>query len=123
MVYFHKIILFLLSFIVINFNYSQTEISVMDSSSGEAISSVLIFNKSQTETILTDNLGKFDLDIFGKNDSIFFSHVSYEPKSVLFKDLDDKVVFYLNPKMMGLDEVVLSVGRKKQSLKRFKKYI
>ena len=117
MVYFHKIILFLLSFIVINFNYSQTEISVMDSSSGEAISSVLIFNKSQTETILTDNLGKFDLDIFGKNDSIFFSHVSYEPKSVFFKDLNDKVVFYLNPKMMGLDEVVLSVGRKKQSLK------
>ena len=117
MVYFHKIILILLSFIVINFNYSQTEISVMDSSTGEAISSVLIFNKSQTETILTDNLGKFDLDIFGKNDSIFFSHVSYEPKSVLFKDLDDKVVFYLNPKMMGLDEVVLSVGRKKQSLK------
>ena len=110
MVYFHKIILFLLSFIVINFNYSQTEISVMDSSSGEAISSVLIFNKSQTETILTDNLGKFDLDIFGKIDSIFFSHVSYEPKSVFFKDLNDKVVFYLNPKMMGLDEVVLSLS-------------
>mgnify|MGYP001166228475 FL=1 len=117
MVYFHKIILFLLSFIIINFNYSQTEISVMDSSSGEPISSVLIFNKTQTETILTNNLGKFDLDIFKKNDSIFFSHVSYEPKSVLFKDLNDNVVFYLDPKMVGLDEVVLSVGRKEQSLR------
>ena len=117
MVYFHKIILFLLSFIIINFNYSQTEISVMDSSSGEPISSVLIFNKTQTETILTNNLGKFDVDIFKKNDSIFFSHVSYEPKSVLFKDLNDNVVFYLDPKMVGLDEVVLSVGRKEQSLR------
>ena len=62
-------------------------------------------------------MGKFDLDIFKKNDSIFFSHVSYESKSVLFKDLNDNVVFYLDPKMVGLDEVVLSVGRKEQSLR------
>tara|TARA_B100000963_G_scaffold84564_1_gene72190 strand:+ start:6359 stop:8866 length:2508 start_codon:yes stop_codon:yes gene_type:complete len=117
MVYFHKILLSLLSFTIINFNYSQTEISVIDSSSGEPISSVLVFNKSQTETILTSNQGKFDLDIFKTNDSIFFSHISYETKSVLFKDLKDKTIFYLTPSMMGLDEVVLSVGRNKQNLK------
>ena len=66
--YFHKILLFLVSFTIINFNYSQTEISVLDGSSGEPIPSVLIFNKSQTETILTDIQGKFDLDNFKAND-------------------------------------------------------
>ena len=87
--YFHKILLFLVSFTIINFNYSQTEISVLDRSNGEPIPSVLVFNKNQTESILTDNQGKFDLDVFKANDSIFFSHVSYEPKSVLFTDLDN----------------------------------
>ena len=115
--YFHKILLFLVNFTIINFNYSQTEISVLDGSSGEPISSVLVFNKSKTETILTDNQGKFDLDIFKANDSIFFSHISYESKSVLFTDIKGKTIIYLNPSMMGLDEVVLSVGRNKQNLK------
>ncbi len=82
--YFHKILLFLVSFTIINFNYSQTEISVLDGSSGEPISSVLVFNKNQTESILTDNQGKFDLDIFKANDSIFFSHISYESNSFSF---------------------------------------
>jgi hemoglobin/transferrin/lactoferrin receptor protein len=115
--YFHKILLFLVSFTIINFNYSQTEISVLDGSSGEPIPSVLVFNKNQTESILTDNQGKFDLDIFKANDSIFFSHISYESNSFLFKDIKDKKIIYLNSSMMGLDEVVLSVGRNKQNLK------
>ena len=115
--YFHKILLFLASFTIINFNYSQTEISVLDVSSGEPVPSVLVFNKNQTESILTDNEGKFDLDIFKANDSIFFSHISYESNSVLFKDIKDKNIIYLNSSMMGLDEVVLSVGRNKQNLK------
>ena len=117
MVYSPKIFLFLVSFTIINFNYSQTEISVLDESTGQPIPSVLVFNKNQTETILTDKEGKFDLNIFKLNDSIFFSHVSYEKKSVFFNDLKDKSVFSLNPQMMGLDEVVLAVGRSKQRLK------
>jgi len=117
MVYSHKILLFLVSFTIINFNYSQTEISVLDGLTGQPIPSVLVFNKNQTETILTDKEGKFDLNIFKLNDSIFFSHVSYEKKSVFFNDLKDKSVFSLNPQMMGLDEVVLAVGRSKQRLK------
>ncbi len=35
----------------------------------------------------------------------------------LFKDIKDKKIIYLNSSMMGLDEVVLSVGRNKQNLK------
>ena len=83
--YFHKILLVLVSFTIINFNYSQTKISVLDASSGEPIPSVLVFNKNQTESILTDNEGKFDLDIFKANDSIFFSHISYESNSCQLK--------------------------------------
>ena len=81
--YFHKILLFLVSFTIINFNYSQTEISVLDGSSGEPIPSVLVFNKNQTESILTDNEGKFDLDIFKANDSIF-SHTFHMNQTQFF---------------------------------------
>ena len=72
--YFHKILLFLVSFTIINFNYSQTEISVLDGSSGEPIPSVLVFNKNQTESILTDNQGKFDLDILKPTIRFFLTH-------------------------------------------------
>ena len=81
--YFHKILLFLVSFTIINFNYSQTEISVLDGSSGEPIPSVLVFNKNQTESILTDNQGKFDLDIL-KPTIRFFSHTFHMNQTHFF---------------------------------------
>ena len=120
--YFPKSILCLL-FLVFLSNLNSQTITVIDSETETTIPSVLLFNKNKSVSKLTDFEGKISIDIFNKNDSITFSHISYKEEKFSFSELKKLRTIKLTMKSRGLDEVVLSVARNKQNLKSLSKKV
>jgi len=72
--------------LLVNTVYSQHKIQILDSSSKEAISDVVIY--TPTLQLLSDDNGYFFLDKFSQNDSLSFSHVAYKRRILSFADLE-----------------------------------
>ena len=58
------------------------EITVIDSETNSGISSVLLYNGDKSISKLTNLNGEVSIDIFKNQDTITFSHVSYEEKRI-----------------------------------------
>ena len=99
--------------------------TVYDSQTGEAISGVVIYLNGTTTITVSDSEGMFRLTIDNNvNTSLIFSHLSYDP--LVFRppfNLMEKS-FYLNPKVIMIEEarVIANIDRfsRGRKLKAFK---
>ena len=114
MKYFHNIF-FLLIFLFSAELFSQ-KIRVIDSINERPINNVLVFDLDKKNRRTSNLNGVVTLDDFKDSDSIVFRHIVYENKTFLLKDLKNKKTIKLNPKALGLSEVVLSVTRNTQNI-------
>ncbi|WP_035658827.1 carboxypeptidase-like regulatory domain-containing protein [Flavobacterium seoulense] len=88
-------------------SYSQSnEILVLDSETNLPIETVNIYYPAIQEGTFTNSDGKATINIW--NHELKISHVAYQDKIINFKDLQDSKIFYLIPKAVILDEVVVS---------------
>ena len=99
------------------------KITVIDSESKSGISSVLLYNNDKSISRLTNLKGEVSIDIFKNQDTITFSHVSYEEQRISIDKLKSIKKIILTTNSRGLDEVVLSVARNKQNIKTLSKKV
>ena len=99
------------------------KINVIDSETNSGISSVLLYNGDKSISKLTNLNGEVSIDIFKNQDTITFSHISYEEKRISIDKLKSIKKIILTTNSRGLDEVVLSVARNKQNIKTLSKKV
>ena len=81
MTYFHrKFLPYIFLFFLATVNCQ--EITVIDSETNSGISSVLLYNGDKSISKLTNLNGEVSIDIFKNQDTITFSHVSYEEQRI-----------------------------------------
>ena len=112
---FHKNIILILLILLSNHIFSQ-KIRVIDSINERPIPNVFVFDLEKKNRKTSNINGVVTLDDFKEYDSVVFRHIVYETKIFLFKDLKNKKTIQLNPKALGLSEVVLSVSRNTQNI-------
>ena len=112
---FHKNIILILLILLSNHIFSQ-KIRVIDSINERPIPNVFVFDLEKKNRKISNINGVVNLDDFKEYDSLVFRHIVYETKIFLFKDLKNKKTIQLNPKALGLSEVVLSVSRNTQNI-------
>ena len=122
MTYFHrKFLPYIFLFFLATVNCQ--EITVIDSETNSGISSVLLYNGDKSISKLTNLNGEVSIDIFKNQDTITFSHVSYDEQRISIDKLKSIKEVILTTNSRGLDEVVLSVARNKQNIKTLSKKV
>ncbi|MCB0461237.1 MAG: TonB-dependent receptor [Flavobacteriaceae bacterium] len=106
-------VIFTLLFGIVIFNGVAQQTSIMDQTTNEPISGVVVYNLLKSKSVMSDFDGKIDLDVFNANETIVFQHMSYFIYKAEKKDLEP--VIYLVPKAQDLDEIVVSASKFEQS--------
>ena len=114
MKYFHNILSLL--FILFFSEVLSQKITLVDSTSGRPIRGVLVFDSERTTRAVSNRNGLVNLNNFKDSDSIFFTHIVYVRKTLLYNSLKEGDNIILSPKALGLNEVVLSVSRNMQNV-------
>ncbi len=100
------------------------EVKVIDFETKLPINNCIIYGEENISFVSTDKNGKANLAIFGSNEIISFNHLSYIEVDRLKRQLvDSDYIIYLHKKSESLNEVVLSVSRKKESLSRIAEHV
>ena len=103
-------IYFLLLFI--SFNLSAQQVYVLNRSTLQPVSNCLIFNANKTTSVTTNNSGAASLSAFGKSDSIFFKHLSFQPYKATLQELSaSSYKVFLTETVINLEEVVFSANK------------
>jgi hemoglobin/transferrin/lactoferrin receptor protein len=117
-----KYILVSLIVFCISFYAQAQEIVVLNNTTQEPIIGVAIYNKSKTKSVITDFNGNANLDPFTASETIYFRHLSFKlfssKKSFI---LSNTVV--LHPTSQGLEEIVISASKFKESKRDIPKKI
>ena len=103
--------------------YAQ-KVTVLDNETGKPVKSVAIFNKDKDNSAVTNSKGVADISAFKNNEILYFSHVAYaafQVKKSALKRTEYKVL--LKSESEELDEVVLSVFKKKAKTNRIAEQI
>ena len=94
------------------------EVTVLDAENGQPVMNVAIYNQDKSTTTITDFSGKASLKAFTRNELIYFKHLSFQPYTVLKKNLAKKGYrIYLEPNPEQLEEIVVSVSKWEQQKK------
>ena len=95
------------------------QIVVIDKESGEPINEVLIYNRTKSTTIITNEKGEADLSNFSSIDMLIISHVSYRSFEVR-KDKLKQINFIISlvKDTERLNEVLISVFKNKEKKDR-----
>ncbi|WP_026754228.1 TonB-dependent receptor domain-containing protein [Sediminibacter sp. Hel_I_10] len=110
-----KSILSVITFFYLSLSFSQ-QVQVLDTESKEPISGVAIFNVKKTTSVITDLDGKAALDLFSNTELITFQNILYKTISIKKSKLESAgFLMYLEPKVEGLDQVLISASRFEQS--------
>ena len=110
-----KSILSVITFFYLSLSFSQ-QVQVLDTESKEPISGVAIFNIKQTTSVITDLDGKAALDLFSNTELLTFQNILYKTISIKKSKLESAgFLMYLEPKVEGLDQVLISASRFEQS--------
>ena len=92
------------------------DIKVIDQDTETPIVGVTIYNSKKDKSVITDMDGNASLDQFDANETIYFQNILYvkysTKKSLIIKN--NHVVF-LEPKVEGLEQVVISASKFEQS--------
>ena len=92
------------------------QISVKDSETDEVLPDVAVFNESKDKSIISDENGNVDLDLFSNEKKIFFQLLGYSLLELYIDDIQDESTVFLYPESQNLDEVILSVARSASSV-------
>ena len=118
-----KLIIFLIVFFTSFVSFGQ-KVTIFDKDTGKIVRNIAIFNKSKTKSTTSNNIGVADVSSFGKEEIIIFSHLSYAKFSIKKSLLErQKFIVYLAKESEQLDEVVLSVFKSDEKLKRIAEQI
>ena len=118
-----------LIFLLVSFSsfltFSQNiEGTVLDASTNKPIEGVSVFIKSSAKGTVTNNKGDFYLKIPSeniKNDTIYFSHISYKELKTPYKDNKSDYSVYLQPANNVLKQINISEKRNLKPTIQFKK--
>ena len=102
--------LVILFFLVLSQSYSQ-QISLKDNTTNENLPDVIIYNEDKSKSIITNNNGVVDLEIFSENEKIFFQLLGYSILERFKETIFDGSVIYLQEETQALEEVILSIAR------------
>ena len=89
------------------------EVIILDETTNDPISGVVVYNSLKTKSFISDIDGKVSLEFFTDNEEIIFQHISHI-KLTYFKSEIPRVI-YLSTKSQDLDEVVVSASKFEQS--------
>lgn len=76
-------------------------ITVLNKETKAPVSDVFIYNSSQKITAVTDSLGKVDISLFSKKDTLIFTHQSFETFMIPKLNIGNSV--YLKEKAISID--------------------
>ena len=88
------------------------QVKVLDKSDLQPIGQVNIANAAKTHAVITNDLGLADLSGFAAGDSLFFTHVRFQPFRTVrsfFENNDNRI--YLIENIIKLDEFVFTANR------------
>lgn len=91
------------------------ELRVLSASDHAPIEHVAVFNSSRGSSALTDTLGKIDLSIFFKPDTITFRHPSYLTTRICMEELEKMSFVELERKNVLIDEFVISASKYREN--------
>jgi hemoglobin/transferrin/lactoferrin receptor protein len=103
---------FIFILLLVEIGLKSQSIFIYDQQTGEPISNVFIFNKDNTATGLSNELGYARIDNFTISDDIYFQHPTYNDlvlDRLMIENMRFKVP--LNQKLIKLEEVVVSANR------------
>jgi len=117
-----KITFFIL--IVVTVAVQAQKITVLDFDTKRPIQNCTIYGDGEEIFVVTNKEGIADISSFKENDIIYFNHISYIEIERLKRQItNDNQQLFLHKRAESLDEVVLSVSRKKESLSRIAEYV
>lgn len=88
------------------------QVTLLDRSDLQPIGQVSITNQSHSHLIVTDDYGRADLAGFGSSDTLYFTHVSFQPNIIPKRELPaSNARIYLTEHIIKLDELVISASR------------
>ncbi|CAA0152344.1 TonB-dependent outer membrane receptor [Tenacibaculum maritimum] len=115
---------YILLFSLVSLSAMAQKITVLDAETGKPVEEVVLFNKLQTISTVTNEDGVVDISDFKRTEVIYFSHVSYALYEVKKNGLKkSKFQVFLKKESEQLDEIVLSVFKKKEKLNRIAEQI
>jgi hemoglobin/transferrin/lactoferrin receptor protein len=104
------ILLIFFGFVVVSSRAQQ--IKVLDKSDLQPIGKVNITNAEKTLMVTTNQLGIADITAFGAGDSLYFTHVAFQPLKTVKSGLASTI--YLSEFIIALDEFVYVANREEQ---------
>ena len=111
----YNIILSVFIFLFVQIAFAQT-ITVLEEGSNVPIPGVALYNHKKSKAIVTDINGKVSLAIFNENETIYFQNFLYEKLQLKKAEIArSNSIIYLNPKVEGLNQIVISVSKFEQS--------
>lgn len=101
---------------LLNINAGAQTIQVLEQTSEEPISGVVIYNKNKSKIEYTDIDGKVNLEDYDDNEIICFQSQMHEYRSIKKSQiLVDGNIVYLKTKIENLDEIVISASKFEQN--------
>jgi hemoglobin/transferrin/lactoferrin receptor protein len=101
-------------FLILGQSYSQ-QIYVRDEITSESLPDVIIYNENRSKSIITDNRGAVNLDIFSDNEKIYFKLLGYTTLEKSKINILNDSIIYLMEESQELDEIILSIARSESS--------
>lgn len=97
------------------FSNAQT-IRVLEENTQTPISGVTIFNQKKDKSVITDLDGKASIDHFADDEILYFQNILYVKKAIKkSKIIANDLVVFMTQSVEGLDQVVISASKFKQS--------
>ena len=104
-------LIFLFVILMVALVYGQ-KIKVLDKSDLQPIIQVTVTNSQKSVMVVTDGMGIADLTGFSEDDSLFFSHVAFQPYQTKKSSMNSAGnTVYLVENIIKLDEFVFSANR------------
>jgi hemoglobin/transferrin/lactoferrin receptor protein len=96
-------------------SYAQ-EIKVLDEETQIPIAGVTIYNAEKDKSVISDIDGKANLSQFDLNETIYFQNILYITYAVKKAEVvNSNLIVFLQPKVEGLDQVIVSASKFEQS--------
>ncbi|MCD6201754.1 MAG: TonB-dependent receptor [Bacteroidales bacterium] len=109
-------VLMIFTLLAFSFTAMAQKIRIIDQDTGEPVERVALYTPSFNKSVITGADGYASLDGFMKNDTIIFQHPSYHKVFLTKKQiLASGGTVYLQPRVVMLDESVVSISRWEQN--------
>lgn len=92
------------------------QVQVLEHNSKTPIPGVAIYNHSKNKSTITDIDGLANLDAFSNDEVIFLEHLLYQKNTIKKSQVvKNNLTIYLEPKVEGLDEIIVSASKFEQA--------